>query len=236
MFQIAICDNDREFCYNLKGYIEKELIKQNEDFNIFIFNKYDELVQYLMEKNTIDLLFLEIEMNECNGIGIGSFIRENMGNYSLQLVYLSYEQEYAMQLFKTEPMDFIIKPVNQVQINHLIKRFLKKKTGLDDVIVFKQKYGTVRMSYSSILYFKSMNHKILVCSLDGQNEFYGKLTDVEQYAPEYFIRIHKSYLVNKAFICSVYYDSVILKDSQKLPVSRSCREVVERYLTELRNE
>ena len=97
---------------------------------------------------------------------------------------------------------------------------------MEKVITFREGHGNVQIPYSSICYFQSMNHKIMVYTIDGQNEFYGKLTEVEQEAPESFIRIHKSYLVNEAFISCFYYDSVMLKNNKKLPISRAYRSVI----------
>ena len=78
--------------------------------------------------------------------------------------------------------------------------------------------------------------KIIIHTLDGQREFYGKLSDIEPTVPEYFIRIHKSYLVNEYYISRFHYDSVILRNEQKLTISKSYRNIVhERVCQAMKN-
>ena len=88
------------------------------------------------------------------------------------------------------------------------------------------------LPYGSIWYFQSMGHKILIHMLEGQKEFYGKLTDVEAIVPDYFVRIHKSYLVNENFISRFQYDKVILRNEQKLTISKSYRSAIRARIVE----
>lgn len=77
------------------------------------------------------------------------------------------------------------------------------------------------LPYATILYFQSRGHKLVVHTMEGQQEFYGKLKEVEKLVPKYFLRIHKSFLVNEQFIISYSYDKVCLIDKQQLNISRS---------------
>ena len=235
MFHIAICDEENSFCENLKNYLECISERFNIKFEISIWNKEDEFIEYITDKNKVDLLFLEIELGECSGIKIGKFIREQLSDFSMQIVYVSYDKSHAMQLFQTTPLDFIIKPVSKEQIENILERFLAQKTGTENKLLFKEKHKNVQIEYSYVCYFQSANHKIIINKTEGTNEFYGKLTDVERDAPDSFIRIHKSYLVNEQFVKSFFYDSVLLKNDKKLPISKTYRSNV-RKLAKERNK
>ncbi len=132
-----------------------------------------------------------------------------------------------MQLFETEPMDFPVKPIDATQIEKIMMRFLKQKSNFGNFFSFKEEHGNAKIPYDSIWYFQSMNHKVLIHTADSQREFYGKLNDVENLAPDYFVRIHKSYLVNEYFVSRFHYDKVILRNDQKLTISKSYRNAVQ---------
>ena len=55
-----------------------------------------------------------------------------------------------MQLFETEPMDFLIKTIQKEQIERVVKRFLKKQKGMEKVITFREGHGNVQIPYSSL--------------------------------------------------------------------------------------
>lgn len=227
MFQIAICDDDKIFCEYFRECLEAVIKKMNIECNISIWYSGAQLQEHLINKNRVDLIFLDIVLVESNGVSIGKFIRENLLDYQVQIVYISNESGYAMQLFETEPMDFLVKPIEKEQIEKILQRFLRQKTSMGKVFTFKEERGNVQIPYDSIWDFQSMNHKVIIHTIEGQREFYRKLTDVESMVPDYFVRIHKSYLVNENFINRFHYDMVILRNDQKLPISKSYRNAVQ---------
>ena len=226
MFQIAICDDDHLFCEQFKECLDTVIKKLNMDCSIAVWDKGSELKKYLANKNKVNLLFLDIELGESNGVSLGNFIREELSDFQTQIVYISHEPGHAMELFETEPMDFLVKPIGKETIEKIMKRFMKKQIGMGKVFTFKEEHGDAKISYEAIWYFQSMNHKVVIHTIDGQKEFYGKLSDVESKAPDYFLRIHKSFLVNEHFISRFHYDKVILRNEQKLTISKPYRNIV----------
>lgn len=221
MFQIAVCDDDATFCRGFCGMLKEVTENLDMECEIKEWQEENALKETLTKQAVIDLLFLDIELKDSLGVELGAYIRESLRNYQLQIVYISHEQNYAMQLFETTPLDFLVKPITKERLESVLKRYLKKQEGTGKLFTCKTGNGTVMLPYSSIMYFQSRGHKLVVHTLDGQQEFYGKLEEVEKVAPEYFVRIHKSFLVNEYFITSYRYDKVCLRDEQQLNISRS---------------
>lgn len=175
---------------------------------------------------------MDIELSDGNGIELGEYIREELQDFQMKIVYLSHEPRYAMQLFQTEPMDFLIKPVRKEPLEGVLQRFFKQQTGLQKVFLYKRGHGVGQIPYNSILYFQSMNHKVVIHTTAGQREFYGKLKEVEDTVPENFIRIHKSYLVNECFIVRFHYEKIILQNEQILTISKSYRSEIQKRVSQ----
>lgn len=232
MFQIAIYDTDRLFCEYFGSCVSMAAKKLKVECIISVWHTESELIEYLKEKGHIDVLFLDIEPVTCAGIKIGKYIRETLLDYETKLVYISDEPGDVMPIFETEPMDFLVKPIKRAKVENVLSRFLKQQMEREKVFTYKEKYGDAMLPYGSIWYFQSMGHKILIHMLEGQKEFYGKLTDVEAIVPDYFVRIHKSYLVNENFISRFQYDKVILRNEQKLTISKSYRSAIRARIVE----
>jgi len=235
MIRIAVCCSKHTLCKQIKEEIELFQDRWEETCEILIYDTGTGLVEYLLGKNRIDLLFLSIEpakREERDGIDIGILIRERLRDYRMKIVYVSCDPSHAMRLFSTEPMGFLIEPVQNEQIANVLQRFFRQKADRMENFVYKKGYGTDWVPYSAILYFQSMNHKIIIHTVNGQKEFYGKLKEVESTAPGYFIRIHKSFLVNGHFIRRFQYEKVILQNEQKLTISRSYRNRVQDRIQE----
>ena len=73
----------------------------------------------------MDILYLDIELFEVSGIDAGIFIRKQMENHTMQIIYISGKQSYAQQLFKVQPMDFLVKPIEEEKIEETLALALK---------------------------------------------------------------------------------------------------------------
>ena len=236
MYQIAVCDDDKIFCQQFRQNLDTVVKELDMQCNISIWYTAESLQKHLTDGNKIDLIFLDIEFLELDGVSLGRFIRENLLNYRMQLIYISHEQGHAMKLFETEPMDFLVKPIDASHIQKVLQRFLKQQSYTSESFTFKEERGNAQLPYDSIWYFQSMNHKIIIHTKDEQREFYGKLSDVEKMVPNHFIRIHKSYLVNEFFISRFHYDKVILRNQQTLTISKPYRNAVQNKVRQAINE
>ena len=125
MLRIAICDDDREFCNQIRTYLFHYSLHSEFDIDVKIFTTGEELIKDMESTGAFELIFLDIEFETMNGVEIGRQIR----NFSLQditqIVYVSSKESYAMQLFKVRPMDFLIKPVTKQDISRIMNLYAR---------------------------------------------------------------------------------------------------------------
>ncbi|MBD5087635.1 MAG: response regulator transcription factor [Clostridiales bacterium] len=229
MYHIIICDKDlsfREEFYNLFEEVTDNLIMEC----CITQCKETEQVAEILKTKSVDLLFLSIELENGLGFEFGKHLRENLCNFDTQIVYVSEKPEYAMELFETMPLDFLLKPISKEKLQSLMEHFLIKIEPAERLFYFKVNGITNIVPYNEIFYFQSTLRKIVIFAVYDTNEFYGKLDNIEEQLPEYFVRIHKSYIVNTHFVTKYCYDSVSLSNKQHLPISRSYKEQVQAYL------
>ena len=126
MFCIGICDDDEGLC----GELEKMLYDYGKEhriqMNIDIWYQGESLCRFLREnKKILDVLFLDIELLTTNGIEVGRFIREEQENMETAIVYISANSSYAMDLFRVQPKDFLIKPLDKIKVGNVMDRIQK---------------------------------------------------------------------------------------------------------------
>lgn len=236
MYRIGICDDDRVLCSELEEqiyHISKELAVKVE---IEVWYSGESIQSDLNKGIRLDLIFLDIELAQRNGIEVGKFIRNEMEDIQTHIVYISSKQNYAMQLFKVQPLDFLIKPVTEEQLKEVLARSIKQKRK--SAVYFEYHKGStyLRALLCDVVYFMSMDKKIIIVTKNGREEFYGKLKEIAKQLPEYFIMIHQSYIVNQDFISEYSYEMVKMIDGEELNISKPYRKEVRGRVKQYRKE
>lgn len=226
MYEIGICDDGENICSQLEEYILEIAKEKSIQIDIKIWYSGEELRDYLAEGGYLDILFLDIELCKMTGIDVGDYIRNDLDNRFMQLIYISGKSSYAQQLFKTQPMDFLIKPITKCQISESIETALKIIKKKQERFEFQQGRDHYFISQGNILYFESQRRKIIIFTTDGSFQFYGKLKDIHKTLSEDFIAIHQSYIINKNHVLRYTYEQVEMKNGDNLTISQNMRHKV----------
>lgn len=235
VFKIAICDDEQVVCMQLRSILKEIESGLAENFIVEVFSSGKELYQYIVEGGYYDIIFLDIEMGEMDGIDFGQRLREELTNEATQIIYISGKETYAMELFKVRPFDFIIKPLAYEDVYMAMKRVIKFLSRNDKFFEYKIGHTTYRIPVKDIIYFESQGRKINIVTQNGIMTFYGKLDAVEKQLTNLnFIRIHKSYLVKYEYITKFEYTQVTMYNNVILPISQSNRKRVRQLQIKLK--
>ena len=198
-----------------------------------IWYQGESLCRFLREnKKILDVLFLDIELLTTNGIEVGRFIREEQENMETAIVYISANSSYAMDLFRVQPTDFLIKPLDKIKVGNVMNRIQKISEVRKGIFEYFGSGYYFKVLYKDILYFSSQNKKVHLVLKDGQKEFNGKLKEIAKKIPGNFIQIHQSYLINFDYIEECSYESVKMKNGDTIPISQPYRKSVRTQLAE----
>lgn len=227
MLRMAVCEDEIETCLSLDNllYSMKALLRIEVEVESFF--TYDGLYQSLMQNDRYEIIFLDIELGDKNGVDLARFIREELKDEETYIIFISGKETYAMELFEVRPFHFLIKPIKPDVIKCVVKKISELLENTQKFFIYKNAGVTCREPIKDILYFESENRKICIHTNSGIKEFYGKLSEVyEQLDKMQFIYIHKSYLVNDHQIIRLEYEQVTLSNGEVLPISQSKRKEV----------
>lgn len=236
--KIAICDDDEMLCHQLEEMILQ--LGKNEDVlvQISVFFDGKSLWEYMKQGNCFDLMFLDIEMKQMNGIAVGQALRDSLGDEECRVVYISGMESYAMELFAVRPMDFVVKPVTQDKIKKIWDLYGKLYQRDQRMFHYPVNGSVNYIAFHRIRYFQLYNRKVEIHTTNGETLiFYGKISDVrEQTDAGRFIQISRSELVNYNAIEEYRGDSVVLQGGEILPIVASRRKAAGQQISKYMGE
>lgn len=191
-----------------------------------------DLVQ-LMDKHSIDLIFLDIQMPVMNGI---DFLKTAQ-NPPMVIITTAYPS-YALEGFQLDVMDYLLKPITFsrffMAINkakdyqQLITNSVSPDLANPGSVYFfiKCGYKFERIYFTDILYVEAMQNYVTIYTEKGKYMTLFNLKNVEENLDkQFFIRVHKSYIVSIPKVDTIENNEIIIQ-SVRIPISRQYRDKV----------
>ncbi|GLC77975.1 LytR/AlgR family response regulator transcription factor [Lacrimispora brassicae] len=237
MLKIAICDDEQIVCADIEKIILDFQKESGIHLEVEVFYSGIDLYKFIVNDYAFDLIFLDIEMQDLNGIQLGNKIRNELENYITKIVYISSKDSYDRQLFEVQPMHFLPKPVDKEKIIADVKLALKILGKRSDVFSYKIGHSVYKVSIKDILYFESLDREIKLVSTKGTVCFYSTIEAVLSQVSSYqFIQIHRSYIINYAYVSKFRYEEVIMMNGEHLLISQRRRKDVRDLLISYEKE
>ena len=246
---IVICDDEEAN----RIYIRKLIEKQGMEYNITEFCSGKELLQYQNETtdSKIDILFLDIAMEDMDGITVAKRLRGHMerqqravwGSLPL-LIFVTGSREHMQSAFAVHAFQYIVKPIHEPEFHRIFTQALREYqylTGKGQVepkeIIVKNKNQVRKVLADDVYYIESSNRKVILCLQNEKIEFYDKISNLEQKLQPDFFRIHKGYLINLKYVERYNRTEVQIKNGDSLLVSKyKYHDFVNAYLQYISEE
>ena len=228
MIRIAICDDEKIYIENLINDIT-EIYKDTSCFRFKQFNNGEDFISQF-SRGQFDIIFMDIEMNEMDGLKTSEHIRSIDPNVILtfltsydKFVYLGYEVNAFRYILKYQPRPLYLK-----QIKDTIDEYNRKRK----CIPINYNGILKQLMIDDIYYIEVYSREIVIHLSNKTVTTKGKLKDFEQeLSGLYFVKSDKSHLVNTANIDYIEKNKLLLKNGEQLFVSRKhYKDVVDIFI------
>lgn len=191
-----------------------------------------------MQEKNVEVLLLDIDMPGLNGLEL----RRKLGNEQVCIFITSYP-DYAVDSFELAALDFIVKPLEKERFAVAMQRLrdyldIRHKAALfecslgGDAVFIKDGHHQVKIQLHNILYLEALKDYTRIVTPQKKYCVLSILGNLlQETAFKTFIRIHRSYAVQKHFINKITAQQVFLNDIA-LPVGRSYKSALEGLITE----
>lgn len=229
--KIAIVDDDSVFMDEVKDIIVERINKIG--INDFLISTFSSPEQLLVDIHSFDLLIIDVEINQYNGISICNQIRNS--NVDILIMFISSYTTYVFNSFTVSPFSYILKKDLKYKGISEIDRclqFYMNKNKILKILSFGIEYSLVQRDITVI---SKMRDKCIFYYNDKQFESRMNLKDILMDLSPFFVQINKSDIINLNFVSYIYKDEVTLNSEEKYYISRrKIKDVHEKWMQFLR--
>lgn len=215
---IAICDDENIEIEYFSRICEKWSNKAGCSLKLSAYESAESFLFHYEKKGTIDILLLDIQMKEMDGIQLARKIREE--DDTIQIVFITGIPDYIGEGYEVEALHYLLKPVVEEKLIQVLDRAVAKREKRERFLTFQRNGNTIRIAAGDIRYAEVQSHHITLYLTEGEEIFYKKLSEMEEELGEGFFKCHRSYLVSMACVCRITRTALILETGEEIPLSR----------------
>lgn len=226
--KIALIDDEPIFLNALESTLKTALEKSG--IYCFTIDKFDNSADFLKvwKPFSYDLIFLDIFIDEINGIDIGRHIRE--ADDKVNILFCSTSNDYAMQSYELNASYYMTKPLSEDAVTSMLKRINLKRMNKTQKITLPDGYSCLLYD---IIYTEYSNHSVtLYMESCKPHSLYISQSSMEEILLSYddFVVINRGNIVNLQKVDRLEKDCLYLYCGTYIPVSRSkYKSVSKRY-------
>jgi DNA-binding LytR/AlgR family response regulator len=224
MIKTAIVEDEEPAFQTLKEYLEKFGKENNVDFSI---THYSEGLSFLEECEGYDLVFMDIELPNLNGMDIATKLREK--DARVALIFVTNMVQYAIRGYSVDAIDYVLKPIQYNRFYSLMMKVSRViSANQERELVLKTTAGVKKIPLSTLLYVQITDHLLIYKTETEELEAWSSLANAEKELPaEMFCRCNNSTIINLKQVTSFDKEFVYLTKSRiEISVSRSKRKGV----------
>lgn len=226
--RIAVCDDDEREVFHIEKLIAKYQVSRNKNIDCRYFtNSTDFLCE--LRGGEYDLVLLDVLMPGVSGIQVAQELRDL--DKRVKLIFVSASPEFAVESYKVGAYHYLLKPIEADSFFALLDKIGEELSAqVEQGFVLKSRNGVSQIAFARIAYVEVINKTVFFYLTDGtMHEATATLADFEGTLlsrPE-FLKTHRSYLVNLSYIQAIDNNCILMKNGNKIPVSRQRRSQVQ---------
>ena len=227
--RIAVCDDEK----NIRELIANKVAKQYPEAEIIFFQSGEEV---LLSDESIDILFLDIQMSGMDGMETARELRKKDKN--IILIFVTALEEYVFRAFDVGAFNYIVKPIDDGKFADVLHRAvdewssqnINEKEPEERYVIINNSGVHTKVILDEIVYAEVFNRKVVIHKLNGEIEYYGKMSDLESLAGDGFFRPHRAYLINFKYVEKYDATTIYLEKGSVLMAKLKFPEFVKKYM------
>lgn len=240
ILRCALVDDEPLALSLLESYVRKT-------DSLELCGSYSSAIQAMksLPEHPVDLLFLDIQMPELNGLEFSRMVSDNT-----RIIFTTAFEQCAIDGYRVNALDYLLKPISYNDfieaVNKALQWFeLRKKAETPDSvqtslptdsnhIYVKSDYKIVQIELDKILYIEGLKDYIKIYTEDNPRPILSltSMKTMEEKLPSNrFIRVHRSYIVQKQKIKIIDKGRIVF-GKEYIPVSDSYKQELQNYVNE----
>ncbi len=218
--RISICDDERAQQELLKSYIGQWAKEKNEKVVVNCFQSAEKFLFAWEEDKLYDLLILDVEMGEMNGMELAKKLRSQQCEIPILFV-TGYEQYIAMG-YEVSALHYLLKPVRREKLQEQLERIQNSRKTVEK-LWFQTAEGSIVAPVEDIWYIEADRHNCILHYADRTLQIKHTLSYVTKLLEhrKEMVACHRSLLVNLQHVSMIVKNELVMDNGERLPISRS---------------
>lgn len=223
--RVAICDDEAAQQQLLRKYLEEWAQMKGEVLETELFISGESFLFAWEDDRAFDLLILDIEMGQLNGMELAAKIR--CQDEDIPILFVTGYDRYMAQGYEVSALHYLIKPLHKEKFFEVLEK-VKKREKDEEKLLFQTDKGPVSMPLSKIWYVEARAHQCVLYTKGEEYTLYSGISEIADILEGHreFVRCHRSYVVNVRHILAAVRSELVLDDKRRLPVSRNSEKRV----------
>lgn len=217
--RIAICDDNKNEINQIFEVVSQIVNKLEISAKINLFHSGKDI---LKEKMSYDLLLLDIELNDMNGISLAKKIRKY--NRNCIIIFISNYNNYLQEGYKVHAERYFIKPLDSLEFEIELKEILKEYI-IDTKFIFDLRIANYKILIKDILYIEYYQRKTIIHTLSND---YSTTITIKEWLTIldgcYFSQCHKAFIINLKHIKDISKNNILLENNDELVLTRKFKK------------
>lgn len=230
-YKMAICDDcetDTEYLSALVAAWEEAsghrgLVERFPSAEAFLF-KYE-------DRKDFDILLLDVEMGEVNGIELARRIRRE--DSRVQIVFITGFPDFMAEGYEVAALHYLVKPVSGEKLCAVLDRAAANLARREKRLQVNFDRETCFVPFDRIVFIEAQKQYVRIHTEGGDYRMKASLAEVEAMLDEYFFRCQRSFLVNLNHVARIRNQCVILKNGEEIPISRGMADKIGKAIIRL---
>ena len=228
-YRIAICDDEQNQIEYITSIVTSWSNHKGHSCEIRTFASAEAFLFEYEEDKAYDILLLDVEMKNMNGIELAKRIRKD--NNRAEILFITSHFEFVGEGYEVDALHYLIKPISVEKLTQVLTKAAEKLSVEPPSVVISCEGETVKLYESDILYVESFLHYIVIHTKDNEYKIKENISVFENKVSDVFYRIHRSYLVSLKYITRISRTSVSIGNTE-LPLSRGKYDDINRAFIE----
>lgn len=227
LIRIGICDDDILMADCIKNIVTEYFNCKQIEAELILYHSGIEVIE---KSHKLDLIFLDIEMPELDGMQVARYLYEKCKSsydYNTRIVFLTSHNEVVRKAFQVEAFRFLIKDNFESELEECLDAFCRD-VSLDVVFQLEKDNVMISVKQRDILYIKTTHNG---SEIWGVKEVFNSSLSLNSWMAQLdskiFIRTHKNTIVNLAHI-NYIDDYVYMYTGEKVEYSRRNHKELQR--------
>lgn len=187
-----------------------DLLKDRKDVDVVLFSSAKEMMFKCDEQFDFDLIILDIQMPEINGMEMAHYIRKF--NKKVAIIFLTAVKDYVFEGYEVRAIQYLIKPITKEKLDPILDEITSNQKNY--LIIHQKRY-----LLDNLIYIMSDGHYVdLVFENETISEKIG-INQLKQQLPQHFVETHRSYMVNISFVEEINR-TYLVASGKEIPISR----------------